>query len=323
MFSHSEYDKYSFEDIPLDFDIFLMSQKFEKEYDKMMVPFFDGAEYRNIGYVSFIAVRKALPTHLELSWFHNINDRYHEVSIHLPKTAFVRCVGHQSSDEKIRLFVKDNWIENLFKQNYSTFSLVDVANFRNALFSGLVTDSKLKILREQLDEIAKEYPDHAFVSFADSILIKTNWTAGYSKSGFKNDYSPERILSVSILTMNAYREILSVPSYSIICQGENRFYGNELLHISPTQNHFCLNSLGIPFEQTQAIEKASRSAIKQKLHQKYDLYLESTYFHSLNWKFKNTLKSRKGYPFESKMLSSTGSYHPILSEDLLAELENA
>ena len=321
MFTRKEYEIYSFETVPLDIDVFLMAQRFEKEYDEMMVAFFDGAEYRNIGQVSFVAARRINGDQIELSWFSNIFDRYHEIHIHLPRSAFIRCIGHYSSDEKPRLFVEDEWIDDLYTKNYSCFSLVDIANFKNALFGGLINGAKLLELRNRIDEIASSHPEYAFVSFADSLLIKSNWTVGYARSGLKNSYRPEGVLFVSSLIMDAYNETLAVPSYSIICQGENGFYDRELLHISPTRNHFCLNSLGIPFEQTQAIEKASREAIRAGQHEKCDMYLETTYFHSLNLKADNTLKRSREFPFKSTMLDIPGFYHPVDSKMLLSELE--
>ena len=173
MFTRKEYEIFSFEDVPLDVDIFLMAQRFEGEYDEMMVAFFDGAEYRNIGQVSFVAARRISGDQMELSWLSNIFDRYHEIQIHLPRSAFIRCIGHYSSDEKPRLFVKDEWIDHLYTKNYSCFSLVDVANFKNALFGGSITGPKLLELRNRIDQIASDNPEYAFVSFADSLLIKS------------------------------------------------------------------------------------------------------------------------------------------------------
>ena len=91
-FSHPQFQVFAIEGVPLDRDIFLMDEKWLRPWERSYLRFFDGKEFKNVGYISYAAVRKAGPEALELSWYPNIFDRFHEVSVLLPKSAFVACV---------------------------------------------------------------------------------------------------------------------------------------------------------------------------------------------------------------------------------------
>ena len=106
MFEHELYDRYEFEDTPLNRDIFIVDEVYLEAYDRMMTRFFDGAEYECIGYVTPVAARKVNSNSLDLSWYPNTFDRFHEVRIRLPRDQFIACVGSWNSDEKPRVFVK-------------------------------------------------------------------------------------------------------------------------------------------------------------------------------------------------------------------------
>ncbi len=54
MFNHEMFDNYSFEQIPLDRDLFVVDEIYLREYENSMVKFFEGAEYEYIGYIGSI-----------------------------------------------------------------------------------------------------------------------------------------------------------------------------------------------------------------------------------------------------------------------------
>lgn len=63
MFEDDKFDHYTFEEIPLERDLYLMDEKYIVEYDAMMSNFLktpDSQEYTHVGYVSFVAGRKVL-----------------------------------------------------------------------------------------------------------------------------------------------------------------------------------------------------------------------------------------------------------------------
>ncbi len=82
MFEHEHFDKYEFEDIPLNRDIYLMDEKWMHDYEASLLSVFagNGAEYKPVGYISYACARKVFPEGVELSWYPNIYDRFHEVA---------------------------------------------------------------------------------------------------------------------------------------------------------------------------------------------------------------------------------------------------
>jgi hypothetical protein len=53
---------------------------------------------------------------------------------------------------------------------------------------------KLIDLREAIDALAIRTPDVSFISFADSLLLKSNWTVGMVGKTPAYTYSPEGML---------------------------------------------------------------------------------------------------------------------------------
>lgn len=46
-------------------------------------------------------------------------------------------------------------------------------------------------LRDRIDQIASEYPSISFISFADSLLLKSNWSVGAFNNDISYTYEPE------------------------------------------------------------------------------------------------------------------------------------
>ncbi len=69
MFDHEHFDNYTFEDVPLNRDIYLMDEKWMPEYEESLLGVFagNGADYKPVGYISFACARKVVPEGIELS----------------------------------------------------------------------------------------------------------------------------------------------------------------------------------------------------------------------------------------------------------------
>ena len=300
MFEHSGIEVYDFENVPLDCDIYLVDEKWMMPYETMLVRFLNGKkDYENVGYVSYAAAREIRDADMMLSWYPNISTRFHEVMISLPESEFVACVGARTCDEKPRIFVKHNWLEALHLRSYSIFAMIDVEDFKTALRQGLITKAKLIRLRTRIDEIAESHPSISFISFADTLFLKSNWTVGHFQSEITYTYEPEMFLELFVQIRQAYREILGMTIYGVFSQGFNEYYDEALLHISETRNHICLNSLGAPFAQVLAIDKAARKSIRSGDHLRGELYMDEHYYHSLRFEFSfdKWKISRANYPF--------------------------
>ncbi|BFU93425.1 MAG: hypothetical protein NTNFB02_01470 [Nitrospira sp.] len=171
MFVHEHFDKYSFENIPLDRDCYMMDEQYIDEYEKSLLKVFDRGEYEPVGYVAPVAVRQIRDGFLELSWYPNSFDRFHEVIVNLPRSEFVCCVGSWRWDEKPRIFVKGPWLDTLYVRPYSVYGYVDAIGAKEALQKGLITKALVLRLRAEIDQLGIAYPQISFISFADTILI--------------------------------------------------------------------------------------------------------------------------------------------------------
>lgn len=324
MFDHDLIEKYSFETVPLDRDCVLMSEvymeEFSKELDKMLRG--EEASPYEVGYVSPVAVRRITDPSVELSWYPNTWDRFHEVSVTLPKKVFRTAVECPAYDVKPYIFVSDEWLEQLHLRDYSVFALVDAIGVKQAIANNALDKAKLLLLRDRLDELAERQPAISFISFADSLILKSNYEVGYFDKGRKCSYRPEMLLHVIKEIDGIYRDVLGLSIYAVLTQGSNEYYGESLLHISKTRNHVCLNSLGVPFAELLAIESAAKKAIKDGVHPPMQLYLDGQYYLSLNFKYgyDNQSKPKSDYP--AIMKTHGTSYYYSTCDTLLSVLVN-
>jgi hypothetical protein len=133
---------------------------------------------------------------LELSWYPNISDRFHEVWVRLPRDVFITCVHTPHWDDKPHIFVKGSWLSSLHLRPYSAFALVDAIGVKDALFNGRLAGPTLVRLRDRIDAIAAANPGVVFVSFADSILLKMDWFVGQYDSDVNYSYEPESLVTL-------------------------------------------------------------------------------------------------------------------------------
>lgn len=299
-----------------------MDEIYLEEYEAQLVKFFsDGENFDPVGYISYASVSAVNSKSVEISLAVNIWDRYHHVNITLPRDQFVTCVGSWQTDEKPHLFVKTDWHNTLYRRNYSIFTLIDVADFKKGMDDGLVKRDVLLSLRDQIDELATEYKNISFISFADSLILKSNWTTANFRVKQKYTYSPEVFIELSIKINEIYSKTLGLSTYAIITQGSNEYYDDPLLHISKSQNHICLNSLGTPFAQLIEIDAAARGGVREGLHPKSDLYMDVQYFYSLNFKSGFEKNSEPYNSYKSKMMSEPSKYYYSTYDRITENLE--
>jgi hypothetical protein len=313
-------EEHSFERIPVDRDLYLMDEKWMPAYKEALITLFRGGEYDNIGYISYAAARAVNLAAVELSWYPNIYDRFHEVRVILPRSEFVACTECWQYDEKPRIFVRSNWLTRLHLQAYSVFALIDVIDIKKGLANGKVTRPKLIALREKIDEISARNTDVAFISFADSLLLKSNWFVGQWDSNTSYTYDPEAVIKLLPEINAAYYDILGLSVYTIITQGSNEYCYDGLLHISAAQNHVSLNSLGFPFAQLWAIEGATRKAIRDGEHAPAEIYMDEDFFRSLRFDHNVDKGSRSKYEYPAPMSCRSSHYFLDSRQKLLDSL---
>src|SRR5580692_4452402 len=210
MFEHEIFDKYDFDNIPLNTDIYLRDEIFISGYEASLLKVNNAEEWVPVGEVSFVAARRVNKSSIELTWYPNTFDRWHALSIILPRKQIVVCVGCSNYDEKPSIFVKGEWLKNLHLRSNSVFGLIDVDGVKSAILEGALTRHKLRLLKRRMDELAGRYRKISFISFADSVLLKSNWTAGHFKMGVKYTYEPEIFIHLFKEIQTVYRVVLKL-----------------------------------------------------------------------------------------------------------------
>jgi len=323
MFEHQNFKVHPYDNIPLNEDCIMMDEKYLKEYEEMMINLFNGSDYENIGYVCYTSVRKVNKDSIVLSWYPDVFTRFHEVSINLPKNELIVCVECWQWSQKPHIFVKSKWYEDLHLKTYSIFSLIDAIGVKEALQNGKLTRDKLISLRTEIDNLAKENKDISFISFADNLLLKSNWTVGHHKSDINYNYVPERFIILVKKLQDIYKRILGLNIYAVLTQGSNLYYNDPDLHISESRNHICLNSLGLPFADLMSIDAAVKSALKSNIHPPSEIYMEEKYFHSLNInrKLRDTVMQNKN-SYHNKMTNLPSYYYYYECDSILNNIDH-
>lgn len=317
-------DQCLFEDIPLNRDCYLVSdiylQGFEESFRKMIKGEI-GVNFE-VGGVSPVAVRKVNSNSLDLSWYPNTYTRFHELSVSLPRDKLIKCVDGWRYDLKPYIFVDHEWHEHLYTRGYSIFALIDAIGVRNAISNNELSKSKLIELRDKIDSLAEMEKDISFISFADSLILKTNWDVGYFDKGIEYSYKPEKMLYVIKKLESIYQEVLGLRIYAVLTQGSNEYFGEPLLHISKNRNHICLNSLGIPFAELMAIESSAKSAIRAGIHPPMQLYVDEQFYHFIQFKFEFQKNDKPRNSYSAIMKSTHSNYYYASCDDLLENIQS-
>ena len=325
-FRHPVFRTYAFGDVPTNREVFLADEVWIPEYETARIDLYNGGEFLNVGYISYAAVRSVTSNFIELSWFPNLSDRFHEVVVRIPREAFVACVNTPRWDERARIFVKSAWLARLHHRPYTAFALIDAIGVKAALAAGQLDGSVLVRVRDRIDRIAASSPEVAFVSFADSLLLKVNWFVGQyapetGYSDVKYSYQPESLIKLLPLIAEAFREEVRLSIYSIIAQGMNEYEDVALLHLSKEGNHISLNSLGLPFAQLLAIDGTVRSAIRERRHPAAELYMDEQFFHSLRFSFAFKKEELPHAEYKAPMFSMSTRYVCTDCQTIIRNLE--
>jgi hypothetical protein len=270
-----------------------------------------------------VAASSIGPAGIEIRWFANVYDRFHEVKTLLPRDAFVAAALSWNYDKRPTIFVRSDWLTRLHLRSNSVFAMIDAAGMTDAIKAGRLTREKLLELRDRIDAVAALHTDISFISFADSLLLKTNWVVGMVNSGVRYNYNPEALILLFRELRTVYQAVLNLGIYGVFAQGSNEYYDDPLLHVSASKNHISLNSLGLPFAQIMQIEAAARAAIRRGEHEPHELYLDEDFFRSLrftHYEYKGQVRSAFYNP---KMTTQPGRYHYHQCDDLLRELKVA
>ena len=138
--------------------------------------------------------------------------------------------------------MKSSWLRAIHLRSNSVFVMIDAADMTKEIERGRLSRDKLIDLRDALDALAAKHTDISFISFADSLLIKTNWVVGLVDAGFTNTYRPENLILLFMEIREIYRAVLELDIYGIYAQGSNEYYDYALTHTSRSGNHISLTA---------------------------------------------------------------------------------
>jgi hypothetical protein len=145
---------------------------------------------------------------------------------------------------------------------------------------------------------------------------------GLYNRDIKYSYEPEKVIRVISEIQSAYREAIGLNVYAVLTQGSNEYYEDALLHISSTQKHISLNSLGLPFAQLKSIDGAARAAIKSNVHVPAELYMDKNFFHSLRFVFEFQKTSCGKNAYREPLMGEDSSYYFADCKRILENLRN-
>lgn len=316
---HDAIETFGFDGIPLNRDVFVRPESALDRYVCGLRAALDRTGEVEGDSVVFAAARGIEAGVMHLSWYPNVYDRFHEVRVRLPRSAFVTGIDCWVLDVKPSLFVKDHWLQDLYRRSYSLFAMVDAIGVKRALFSDQLTPERLLDLQQGLDALAATYPEMMFVSFADSLLIKANWFP-LKHEEERGKYSPERLIVLLEQIQGLFKSVLALDTYAVVAQGANEY--RELVHVSEVGNHLSLNSLGLPFAQIQSIDQAVREALRQNKHAPAQVYLEESVLRSLQLRFGFDKASLVRGSYSAPLASGPASYVLSSRAELLGALES-
>src|SRR3546814_15471066 len=72
-----------------------------------------------VGYISPARAVSVSGTGIEMNWYPNIHDRFHEVKTFLPRDVFVAAALAWEYDKRPTIFVKSDWLRQLHLRSNS------------------------------------------------------------------------------------------------------------------------------------------------------------------------------------------------------------
>lgn len=180
-FSSYSFQQFSLDELPLGRDTWIMDEAYIGEWEAEWLKTIHGDEKASpyeIGYITPVSIEEVTPAGADIRWYPNTHDRFHVVKTFLPREAFVAAALAYEYEKRVSVFVKSEWLRKLHLRSNSIFAMIDAVDMTAAIRSGAITYEKVIALRDALDALAAGHPFISFISFADSLLLKTNWTAG-------------------------------------------------------------------------------------------------------------------------------------------------
>lgn len=314
---------YKYEEIPTNRDIFIISGFQLKEFEKQWQYYFAGENIELVHPNNFINykvgyIQKVFNNSLEINIGLNTSIRFHGASRILPSSKVIACVEFTSIGDKPYLIVDGEWFEENEKAIFSSYALIDASGMRNLLEQiGTINETQINNFKNMINHIASEYKEYFFLTYADSVIIKSNWTP--KEKDYDKTYQPETLLNVIKKIFTSFKSAFDLDAYAIITQGANQVMGNSNFEISLQKNHIFFSSLGAHFAELFEIDSVVRKNIKKEIHSRKNLYLSNSFFFTLRFrKYEQQSKLKESIInyFSDKQVSFEHAYLPINLDEI-------
>jgi len=314
IFNHPGFTKINFDDISVDEELLLVSDKLMLKLEKVWINFFEKTVTGDVPYKKTISSearcfsRTEDLLHIEIKI--NGMTRFHSVQQVIKREDFVACVEMRETGDGPFLFLKDEWISNISCLNFCIFGCFDAIGMKDYLEkNGKIDINLILLLERKIDAIAKDFSDFEFLSFSDSVMIVSR----YQSRPWGYRYLPELTIKIFEKINAAFNETLGLNINGILAQGENQYITAK--RFKKKKNHLSLRVLGSAFKSIFDIENAYKGNVKKGVHDYADLYIEQSLFHSMHWRFdKSERCERRSYLYDENFRYFPVSHQKICNE---------
>lgn len=310
---------YSYENIPLNRDIYAIQHKDYKDFSRFWRFYLDSPDrfevHPNhvIGVVR-VCVRKVEPTYLVIEVFLDTSLRFHSTVITLPKSDFIYCLENYNYQKQPILVLSDKWIKSTLYSNYSMFCMVDAIGVKKTILEdGYISQERLRNFTRGINHIARRYPTYTFFSFGDSVVVKGSFKGARFQF---NTFKPETLLQIAIEIQDVFMKTLGYCSYGVFSQGLLYDFNNKGVKKSFLGNHYSLGSLGTPFSEIFEIDEAARKNGRNGVHKRYEFYMTDYFFRALELKG-GAGSNLPSFRYNSKMSFLEDGYYYALNKSCL------
>lgn len=285
---------YKYDEIPIHRDIFIINDAQFDEFVKLWEEYFLEGNAECIhpnNHISYKVgyIQKSNSNSLEVNIGVNTSSRFHGVSRILPKARITGCIEFTSIGDNPYLIVDESWFKEIYKSIFSTYALIDAVGMRKLLeCEGEIEERKILEFNKELNKISRVNKDLFFFAYADSVLIKANWSA--NKNDYENTFNPECFLLVVKKVSDIFKLVFDLDAYSILTQGVNQIKLSSHVELSKENNFVFFNSLGAHFAELFNIEEFVRGNIRNNKHSAKNIYLSKSLFLTMNLKNKEKLE---------------------------------
>ena len=214
---HPDIEETPFTDIPVGVDLCLCDEKTQDDFVEWLINSFETGDCSNNPAVSFSCwAENVCQDFIHLKVVIEFVEGHHRFSTFLPAMHFRACLDSFKYDVRPYVFVDSEWYASIRTKEFACFGLFDTIGVKKAIQSCQLSAEKLQHLEGKVQAVSEKYLDVLFVGFADSILLKQQW----SFNNYDSSYRPDRLLEVYKELRSVYLEVLELDSYIVLSQGD-------------------------------------------------------------------------------------------------------